>query len=120
MTEPQSIRYGKKCRICLRTVDRGFPRLRRSADVEELKEFLREHGFDRVGIFTYSHEEGTSGHGFEDDVPAAEKQRRAEEIMEVQQESLMKGTGEKMGKVFKTLIDKKKQDITWAVRSSIR
>jgi ribosomal protein S12 methylthiotransferase len=93
--------------ICLRTtLITGFPG-ETGADVEELKDFLREHRFDRVGIFTYSHEEGTSAHGLEDNIPADEKQRRAEEIMEVQQEISFEKNQEKVGKVFKTLIDKK-------------
>jgi ribosomal protein S12 methylthiotransferase len=93
--------------ICLRTtLIAGFPG-EEEEDVEELKDFLREHRFDRVGIFTYSHEEGTSAHDLEDNVPAAEKQRRAEEIMEVQQEISYEKNQEKLGRVFKTLIDKK-------------
>jgi ribosomal protein S12 methylthiotransferase len=93
--------------ICLRTtLIAGFPGETRD-DVEELKDFLREHRFDRVGIFTYSHEEGTSAYDMADDVPADEKQRRAEEVMEVQQEISYEKNQEKVGKVFKTLIDKK-------------
>ena len=93
--------------ICLRTtLIAGFPGETRE-DVEEMKDFLQEHRFDRVGIFTYSHEEGTSAHDLADDVPADEKQRRAEEIMEVQQEISYEKNQEKVGKVFKTLIDKK-------------
>jgi ribosomal protein S12 methylthiotransferase len=93
--------------ICLRTtLIAGFPGETRE-DVEELKEFLREHRFDRVGIFTYSHEEGTSAYGLADDVTAAEKQARAEEVMEVQQQISFEKNQEKIGRVFKTLIDKK-------------
>ena len=93
--------------ICLRTtLIAGFPG-ETEKDVEEMKEFLQEHRFDRVGIFTYSHEEGTSAHGLVDDVPAAEKQRRAEGIMEVQQEISYEKNQEKVGQVFKTIIDKK-------------
>ncbi|MBN8853392.1 MAG: ribosomal protein S12 methylthiotransferase RimO [Sphingobacteriales bacterium 50-39] len=93
--------------ICLRTtLIAGFPG-ETERDVEELKEFLQEHRFDRVGIFTYSHEEGTSAHDLADDVPAAEKQRRAEEVMEVQQEISYEKNQEKVGQVFKTIIDKK-------------
>jgi len=93
--------------ICLRTtLIAGFPG-ETEKDVEEMKGFLQEHRFDRVGIFTYSHEEGTSAHGLVDDVPAAEKQRRAEEIMEVQQEISYEKNQEKVGRVFKTIIDKK-------------
>jgi ribosomal protein S12 methylthiotransferase len=93
--------------ICLRTtLIAGFPG-ETDADVEELKDFLREHRFDRVGIFTYSHEEGTSAHQLDDDVPAEVKQQRAQEIMEVQQEISYEKNQEKVGKVFKVLVDKK-------------
>jgi ribosomal protein S12 methylthiotransferase len=94
--------------ICLRTtLITGFPG-ETEADVEELKGFLQEHRFDRVGIFTYSHEEGTSAHeSLIDNIPADVKQQRAQEIMEVQQEISFERNQEKIGQVFKTLIDKK-------------
>lgn len=93
--------------ICLRTtLITGFPG-ETEDDVEELKGFLQRQRFDRVGIFTYSHEEGTSAHDLVDDVPAEEKERRAQEIMEVQQEISFELNQEKVGKTFKTLIDKK-------------
>ena len=93
--------------LCLRTtLIAGFPG-EREDDVEELKLFLQKQRFDRVGIFTYSHEEGTSAHDLVDDVPADEKERRAQEIMEVQQEISYELNQEKVGMVFKTLIDKK-------------
>jgi ribosomal protein S12 methylthiotransferase len=75
--------------------------------VEELKTFLQKMRFDRVGIFTYSHEEGTSGYDLADDVPAEEKEARAQEIMEVQQEISYEKNQEKVGKTFRVLIDKK-------------
>ncbi|TMI62542.1 MAG: 30S ribosomal protein S12 methylthiotransferase RimO [Bacteroidetes bacterium] len=93
--------------ICLRTtLIAGFPGETQD-DVDELKLFLQKQRFDRVGIFTYSHEEGTSAHDLIDDVPADEKERRAQEIMETQQEISFELNQEKVGKVFKTLIDKK-------------
>jgi ribosomal protein S12 methylthiotransferase len=93
--------------ICLRTtLIAGFPGETQD-DVEELKGFLQRQRFDRVGIFTYSHEEGTSGFALIDDVPAEEKERRAQEIMEVQQEISFELNQEKVGKTFKVLIDKK-------------
>ena len=93
--------------ICLRTtLIAGFPGETRD-DVEELKSFLQEQRFDRVGVFTYSHEEGTSGYDLTDDVPAAEKQARAEEVMEVQQEISYEKNQEKIGRTFKVIIDKK-------------
>ncbi len=93
--------------ICLRTtLIAGFPG-ETPDDVEELKGFLERQRFDRVGIFTYSHEENTSAYDLKDDVPADEKQRRAEEIMAVQQEISYEKNQEKIGQVFKVLVDKK-------------
>ena len=93
--------------ICLRTtLIAGFPG-ETEDDVEELKGFLQRQRFDRVGIFSYSHEEGTSAYGLADDVPAEVKESRAQEIMELQQEISYELNQEKVGRVFKTLIDKK-------------
>ncbi len=93
--------------ICLRTtLIAGFPG-ETEDDVEELKMFLQKQRFDRVGIFTYSHEEGTSAYDLIDNVPADEKERRAQEIMEVQQEISYEKNAEKLDKVFKVIIDKK-------------
>ena len=88
------------------TLIAGFPG-ETLEDIEELKDFLKEHRFDRVGIFTYSHEENTSAHDLVDDVPAEEKQRRAEEIMEVQQEISLEINQTKEGQIVKVLVDKK-------------
>ncbi|RYZ23631.1 MAG: 30S ribosomal protein S12 methylthiotransferase RimO [Chitinophagaceae bacterium] len=93
--------------ICLRTtLITGFPG-ETLDDVEELKGFLERQRFDRVGIFTYSHEENTSAYAFEDNIPADEKQRRAEEIMAVQQEISYEKNQEKVGQTFKVIVDKK-------------
>jgi len=93
--------------ICLRTtLITGFPGETRD-DVEELKGFLERQRFDRVGIFTYSHEEDTPAFGLVDDVPADEKQRRAEDIMSVQQEISLEKNQDKVGQTFKVLVDKK-------------
>ncbi len=93
--------------ICIRTtLIAGFPGETRE-DVEELKTFLQKMRFDRVGTFTYSHEEGTSAYDMTDDIPAAEKEERAQEIMEVQQEISLEKNLEKVGKTFKVIIDKK-------------
>ena len=93
--------------ICLRTtLITGFPG-ETNDDVAELIEFLEQQRFDRVGVFTYSHEEGTSGYQLTDDVPADEKERRAQEIMAAQQEISIELNQEKIGKTFKTIIDKK-------------
>jgi ribosomal protein S12 methylthiotransferase len=93
--------------ICLRTtLIAGFPG-ETEEDVEELKGFLERMRFDRVGVFTYSHEEGTSAYALEDNIPAEEKERRAQEIMEVQQEISLEKNQEKIGRTFKVIVDKK-------------
>lgn len=93
--------------ICLRTtLIAGFPG-ETQGDVEQLKNFLVEHRFDRVGIFSYSHEEGTSGFALKDDVPAEEKERRAQEVMDVQQQISYEKNQEKIGRTLKVIIDKK-------------
>lgn len=93
--------------ICLRTtLITGFPG-ETLEDVEELKAFLEKQRFDRVGIFTYSHEENTPAYTLADNIPAEEKQRRAEEIMAVQQEISFEKNREKIGNIYKVLVDKK-------------
>lgn len=93
--------------ICLRTtLIAGFPG-ETLDDVEEMKAFLKRQCLDRVGIFTYSHEENTSAYDLIDNIPAEEKQRRAEDIMAVQQEISFAKNQEKIGRTFKVLVDKK-------------
>lgn len=93
--------------ICLRTtLIAGFPG-ETPDDVEELKLFLQRQRFDRVGIFTYSHEEGTSAFDLKDNVSPDEKESRAQDIMELQQEISYEKNAEKVNKVYKVIIDKK-------------
>lgn len=93
--------------ICLRsTLIAGFPGETRG-DVDELKAFLEEVQLDRVGIFTYSHEENTSAYDLIDNIPAEEKEARAQEVMEVQQEISYEKNQEKIGNTYKVLVDKK-------------
>ncbi|PUZ27099.1 SSU ribosomal protein S12P methylthiotransferase [Chitinophaga costaii] len=93
--------------ICIRTtLIVGFPG-ETLEDIEELKAFLEKMRFDRVGVFTYSHEENTSAYALEDTIPADEKERRAQEIMEVQQEISLEKNQAKVGQVFTVLVDKK-------------
>ena len=61
----------------------GYPN-ETEEDFEELKEFVRQMRFERLGCFTYSHEENTAAYELEDNIPEEEKQRRASEIMEIQ------------------------------------
>ena len=93
--------------ICLRTtLIAGFPGETRN-DVEELKTFLEKMRFDRVGTFTYSHEEDTSAHGLADNISAEEKEERALEIMEVQQDISLEKNQAKVGRTFKVMVDKR-------------
>jgi len=93
--------------ICLRTtLIAGFPGETRE-DVEILKSFLGQHRFDRVGIFSYSHEENTGAYTLADDVPAEEKEARAQEIMEFQQQISYEKNQEKIGRVMKVVVDRR-------------
>jgi ribosomal protein S12 methylthiotransferase len=93
--------------ICLRTtLITGFPGETQD-DVDELKDFLQRMRLDRVGIFTYSHEEQTSAFDLVDDVPADIKEARAQEIMECQQEISLEKNQEKVGKELLVVVDKK-------------
>jgi ribosomal protein S12 methylthiotransferase len=79
-------------------------------DFEELKEWVSAMQFDRLGAFTYSHEENTHAHTYNDDVPAKVKQQRAEEIMELQSDISYNLNQQKIGKTFKTLFDRAEGD----------
>src|ERR1700744_6135057 len=76
-------------------------------DFEEMQRWVEETRFDRLGCFTYSHEEKTSAYNLVDDVPAEVKQERADAIMEIQQGISFEKNQEKIGKTYKVLIDKK-------------
>ena len=93
--------------ICLRTtLIAGFPGETRE-DVESLKDFLAQHRFDRVGVFTYSHEEDTTAHGLEDTLSQEEKEARAQEIMDFQQDISLEKNMEKVGRVMKVIVDRR-------------
>jgi ribosomal protein S12 methylthiotransferase len=68
--------------------------------------FVERSRFDRLGVFTYSHEENTHSHTFKDDVPEKVKQQRMEAVMELQQGISLELNHEKIGKDFKLLIDR--------------
>lgn len=80
------------------------------ADFQEMKDWVEETRFDRLGCFTYSHEEKTHAHSLIDDVAEEVKEQRVEEIMNVQQEISFEKNQEKIDKTFKVLIDKKEGD----------
>ncbi|MCD9853429.1 30S ribosomal protein S12 methylthiotransferase RimO [Epilithonimonas sp. JDS] len=76
----------------------------------ELKQWVRDQRFDRLGCFTYSHEENTTAYVLEDNIPDEVKNRRVEEIMEIQQQISWEKNQEKVGKVFKCIFDRKEGD----------
>ncbi len=77
------------------------------ADFEELKAWVKEMRFERLGCFTYSHEENTHAHQLEDDVPEEEKQRRSADIMEVQSQISWELNQAKVGQIYRCIIDRK-------------
>ncbi|MCC7533788.1 MAG: 30S ribosomal protein S12 methylthiotransferase RimO [Bacteroidia bacterium] len=76
-------------------------------DFEDLCKFVEYNRFDRLGIFTYSHEEGTHSGTMIDDVPQEEKERRAAVVMDIQQRISSELNQKKVGKTFKVLFDRK-------------
>lgn len=77
---------------------------------EELKQWVRDQRFDRLGCFTYSHEENTTAYVLEDIISDEEKQSRVEQIMEIQQQISWEKNQEKIGKTFKCIFDRKEGD----------
>ena len=75
-------------------------------DFEELCEFVQESKFERLGIFTYSHEENTHAHTLPDDVPAEVKQARADRIMEIQQQISLDYNESRVGQTHRVLFDR--------------
>jgi ribosomal protein S12 methylthiotransferase len=76
-------------------------------DFEFMKKWVETMRFERLGCFTYSHEENTHAYLLEDNVPEEVKQQRAAEIMEVQAKISWELNQEKIGKTFKCIIDRK-------------
>jgi ribosomal protein S12 methylthiotransferase len=74
---------------------------------QELKEWVREMRFERLGCFTYSHEENTHAYNLEDNVPQEVKQDRANQIMEMQSQISWELNQQKIGNTFKVIIDRK-------------
>lgn len=74
---------------------------------QELKDWVSEQRFDRLGCFTYSHEENTTAYDLEDDVPQEVKEARVEEIMALQSQISWEKNQEKIGKVFRCIFDRK-------------
>lgn len=96
--------------IALRTtLIAGYPG-ETEADHQEMLEWVQESRFERLGVFTYSHEENTHAHTLVDDVSDDEKQARAEAVMDVQQGISATLNLEKVGQTFKVLFDRKEGD----------
>lgn len=87
------------------TMIAGYPD-ETEADFEELYDFVKRMRFERLGIFTYSHEEDTHAYNFEDNVPENVKRDRADAIMELQSGISYELNQAKVGKVFKVLFDR--------------
>ncbi len=77
------------------------------ADFEEMYKFVEDTRFERLGIFTYSHEENTHAHSLPDDVPAEVKQQRADAVMELQQGISLELNEARIGQTHKVLFDRK-------------
>src|SRR4029077_17654979 len=82
----------------------GFPG-ETEADVEELCGFIGDHAFDHVGVFTYSHEEGTSAYAFEDDIPAKTKAARRNRVMSLQKRLVKHRQRARIGERTRILIE---------------
>ncbi|SDM83047.1 30S ribosomal protein S12 methylthiotransferase RimO [Kriegella aquimaris] len=77
------------------------------ADFQTLKNWVEKMRFERLGCFTYSHEENTHAYSLEDDVPEEVKQERANEIMEIQSQISWELNQQKIGKTFRCIVDRK-------------
>ena len=83
----------------------GFPG-ETEEDFEELCEFIKEHKFDRLGVFQYSHEEDTSAHDLIDSVSSEIKEYRAQRLMQIQEDISYELNEKKRGKKYKVIIDR--------------
>ncbi len=84
----------------------GFPD-ETEQDFDSLKNFIEDMRFDRLGVFTYSHEENTRAHGLEDNIPQELKEQRASELMGVQESISFELNQKRVGNVYKVLFDRK-------------
>ncbi len=82
----------------------GFPG-ETEADVDSLCDFISTHAFDHVGVFTYSHEEGTSAHALEDNVPARTKTARQSRVMKLQKKLVTARQKARIGEKTRIVVD---------------
>lgn len=97
------------------TIITGFPG-ETQADFDQLKAFITETRFDRLGVFTYSHEENTGAYRLTDDVEEEVKAQRAAELMEIQQDISLEKNLQKIGCVVRVIVDRKESG-HWIARS---
>jgi ribosomal protein S12 methylthiotransferase len=96
----------------------GFPG-ETERDFGELCDFVRETRFDHVGVFTYSHEEGTTAHALSDDVPGREKQRRLDRLMTMQKGIVRQAQQARIGRQVRLLVDGPALDHELVVRARL-
>ena len=112
VTSLQTYKLIKKIRvevpgIAIRTsIIAGYP-LETKEYFNELRSFVAQCKFDRLGVFTYSHEENTAAFKLKDSVPQKEKLKRADELMKLQQKISLELNKQKVGKTLQVLIDSK-------------
>ena len=96
----------------------GFPG-ETDADVDALCAFITAQQFDHVGVFTYSHEEGTSAHAFEDDVPAAVKSARQRRVMQLQKKIVSAKQKQNIGRRARVMVDGPSADHDLVLRARL-
>ena len=96
----------------------GFPG-ETEADVDQLCAFIADHAFDHVGVFTYSHEEGTSAYELDDDVPARAKAARRSRIMGLQKRLVQKRQRARIGERVRVMIDGPSPDHDLVVKARL-
>ena len=96
----------------------GFPG-ESEKDLNELREFVNDHAFDHVGVFTYSHEEGTSAHALEDDVPARTKTARRNRLMGLQKRLVSRRNRSRVGDRVRGVIDGPSPDHELVLRARL-
>lgn len=96
--------------VCIRTtLITGYPG-ESDKEFSELLEFINDFKFDRLGVFTYSHEENTKAYNLKDTIPEKEKMLRQKLLLDVQRKNSIKANENSIGKVFKTIIDRKENN----------
>jgi ribosomal protein S12 methylthiotransferase len=96
----------------------GFPG-ETDADVDELCAFVNEHRFDHLGVFTYSHEEGTSAYGFADDVPTGAKRQRRNRVMGLQKRLIRRRQRDRIGQRTRVVVDGPSADHELVLRARL-